>query len=167
VGKPPTLERADRLRFNEHEKAGAAMARDIMARLKYSNDEIEQVVALVQQHMAFKDVDKMRPATLKRFLRQPHFDEHLELHRLDCLASHGNLDNYEFCLAQLKSASPEALRPTPLITGADLIALGLEPGPQFKEILSEVEDRQLEGSLRDKEGAIRYVREWLAGRKRE
>ena len=164
VGKPPTLERADRIRFNEHERVGAEMTARIMARLKYSNEETERVLDLVRQHMVFKDAHHMRPATLKRFLRQPHFDEHLELHRLDCLASHGSLEAYDFCTAELQKQSVETLRPPPLLTGSDLIALGLTPGPQFKTILSAVEDRQLEGTLRDKEEALKYVRERLATR---
>ena len=164
IGKPATLEHADRIRFNEHEKVGAEMAERIMLRLKYPNEEIERVVSLVRQHMAFKDAQQMRPATLKRFLRQPHFAEHLELHRLDCLSSHGSLDCYELCAAELRKQSAETLSPPPLINGRDLIALGLSPGPRFKIILAEVEDKQLEGTLTDKEGALRYVRKWLESR---
>jgi poly(A) polymerase len=164
VGKPPTIEHADRIRFNEHERVGAELAEKIMARLKYSNEETDRVVELVRQHMVFKDADKMRPATLKRFLRQPHFSEHLELNRLDCLSSHGCLDAYEFCAAQLRKQSAETLRPPPLLTGKDLIALGLKPGPQFKAILSDVEDKQLEGTLKNHDEALRYVREMLANR---
>lgn len=162
VGKPPTFEQADRIRFNEHEKVGAAMTEQIMARLKYSNDETARVVDLVKQHMAFKDVERMRPATLKRFLRQPHFDEHLELHRLDCVASHGDLTAYEFCRERRAKLSKEVLHPPPLITGDDLIALGLNPGPRFKTILKDVEDRQLEGELKDKAAALEHVRKLLA-----
>ncbi|MCY3021386.1 MAG: CCA tRNA nucleotidyltransferase [Planctomycetota bacterium] len=162
VGKPATFEQADRIRFNEHERVGAEMAEKIMARLKYSSEEAERVSDLVRQHMIFKDAHRMRPATLKRFLRQPHFDEHLALHRLDCLASHGSLEAYDFCVAALQKQSTETLRPQPLITGRDLIALGLEPGPRFKAILAEVEDRQLEGTLTDKESALAHVRKMLA-----
>lgn len=164
IGKPATLEHADRIRFNEHEKLGAEMAERIMLRLKYPNEELERVVNLVRQHMVFKDAQRMRPATLKRFLRQPHFAEHLELHRLDCLASHGSLDCYDLCAAELKKQSTETLSPPPLINGRDLIALGLTPGPRFKTILSEVEDRQLEGALADKAGALAYVRKLLESR---
>src|SRR5580700_2326756 len=105
----------------------------------------------------------MRPATLKRFLRQPHFENHLELHRIDCLASHGSLSNYDFCAAQRKETPPEALNPPPLITGHDLIAMGLTPGPAFKQILREVEDRQLEGALKDREAALEYARKMAKG----
>jgi len=162
IGKPPTFTLTDRIRFNEHERVGAEMTSKIMRRLKYSNEEVERVVALVKGHMAFKDVDHMRPSTLKKFLRQQHFDEHLALHKIDCLASHGSLEAYDFCREQLGRESEETLRPAPLATGADLIALGLKPGPRFKQILQELEDRQLEGALKDKPSAIQFVREWLA-----
>jgi poly(A) polymerase len=158
VGKPPTFVQADRIRFNEHEKVGAEMTREIMTRLKYSNEEIDRVVSLVAQHMVFKDTDKMRPSKLKRFIRQPHFEEHLALHRADCLASHGDLTAYEFCSAKLKEAREEELHPEPLIDGNDLIALGLKPGPEFKTILQQVEDLQLEGSLTDRDAALEFVR---------
>jgi len=164
IGKPATFERADRIRFNEHEKVGAEMAERTMQRLKYSSEETELVVGLVRQHMAFKDAQRMRPATLKRFLRQPHFAAHLELHRLDCLASHGSLDCYDLCVAELRKQSAETLSPPPLINGHDLIALGLTPGPRFKTILAEVEDRQLEGTLTDRETALEYVRKLLESR---
>jgi len=158
VGKPPTFEISDRIRFNEHERVGADMSEQILKRLRYSNEEIERVCSLVRQHMAFKDTARMRPATLKRFLRQPHFEEHLALHKLDCSASHGDLSLHEFCSAELGKQSPATLRPPPLLTGADLIALGFSPGPEFKKILSELEDRQLEGELTDESSAREYVR---------
>lgn len=159
VGKPPTFQLSDRIRFNEHERVGADMTERIMQRLKYSNDEIERVTSLVRQHMVFKDTDKMRPAKLKRFLRQPHFDEHLALHKIDCLSSHKDLSAHDFCVAELARQPQEKLRPEPLVTGADLIALGLKPGPHFKTILTDIEDRQLEGTLTDKESALKFVRE--------
>lgn len=158
VGKPATFEFVDRIRFNEHERVGAGMTEKIMSRLKYSNEETERVVSLVRQHMVFKDAEKMREATLKRFLRQPHFDEHLELHRIDCLSSHGDLSLYEFCKNQKEQLTEEVLHPPPLITGFDLMALGLTPGPVFKKILKVVEDRQLEGALVDKDAALEFVR---------
>ena len=159
VGKPPTFQISDRIRFNEHERVGADMTEKIMQRLKYSNEDIERVVSLVRQHMVFKDTDKMRPSKLKRFLRQPHFEEHLALHKLDCMSSHQDLSAYDFCTAELSQQPPEKLRPDPLITGADLIALGLKPGPEFKAILTDIEDRQLEGTLTDKASALQYVRD--------
>lgn len=158
VGKPRTYTLTDRIRFNEHEKVGAAMTEEILERLKFSRDTIDRVVALVHQHMTFKDTRNMRPATLKRFLRQPHFDDHLALHKLDCLASHGDLSAHAFCSDELARETPASLRPTPLITGANLIALGLKPGPLFATILKDVEDRQLENSLTDETGALDYVK---------
>ena len=159
VGKPPTFVRAkDRIRFNEHEKVGADLTEQILRRLRYPNEVIDEVTALVRNHMVFKDVQRMRPAKLKRFLRMPHFEHHLELHRLDCLASHGDLGSYEFCQQELAQLSMEQLRPNPLLTGEDLKRLGLKPGPIFKQILSDLEDRQLEGVVTDRDTALAYVK---------
>jgi poly(A) polymerase len=159
VGKPPTFRVApDRIRFDGHVEVGVKMAVEICRRLRFSNDETGQILALVDNHMRFADVHRMKQSTLKRFLRLPAFDEHLELHRLDCLSSHGNLDAYDFSREQLHSIPPEAIRPTPLITGRDLIAAGYEPGPRFKEMLAAVEDAQLEGRLASSEAALEYVR---------
>jgi poly(A) polymerase len=108
--------------------------------------------------MRFADVQRMKQSTLKKFLRLAAFDEHLELHRMDCLSSHGNLDSYEYSRDQLQSIPPEAIRPTPLITGQDLIEAGYAPGPRFKEILSAIEDAQLEGRIATHAAAL----EWLA-----
>jgi poly(A) polymerase len=163
VGKPPTFQMADRIRFNQHEHVGAEMTRAIMARLKFSNEEIVRVESLVKQHMVYKDVQKMRPATLKRFLRQPHFDEHLALHKLDCMASHRDLKSYDFCRAELANAPAETLSPPPLLSGQDLIALGYSPGPRFKEILRAVEDKQLEGEISDRDTALAYVKAVYGG----
>ena len=161
VGKPPTYEFSDRIRFNEHEHIGADMTEKILTRLKYPNDVIQQAVSLVKQHMVFKDVTHMRPATLKRFIRQSHFEEHLALHRLDCIASHGDLSAFGFCQEEVNKQPPQALRPAPLITGVDLIGLGLTPGPKFKTILKEIEDRQLEGALTTKDAALACAREMI------
>jgi poly(A) polymerase len=162
VGKPPTFEAADRIRFNGHVEVGVRMAEEICKRLRYSTSETEQVMELVGNHMKFGHVHKMRQSTLKRFLRIPHFDEHMELHRLDCLSSHRNLQNYEFVRAKLAEAPAEVLRPPRLLTGDDLIAAGYQPGPAFAKILAEVEDAQLEGRVTTKEEALGYVREkWI------
>jgi poly(A) polymerase len=159
VGKPPTFRRApDRIRFDDHASIGAAMSREIARRLRMSNDEIEHIESLVAQHMKFPEVTNMRESTLKRFMRQSGFDEHLELHRMDCLASHGDLSLYNFTLEKLHSTPPEVIKPEPLITGADLIAAGYTPGPLFKQVLSEVEDLQLEGRLTSREEAMHHVR---------
>jgi poly(A) polymerase len=158
VGKPPTFRAApDRIRFDGHVEVGVKMAAEICRRLRFSNDETDQILALVDNHMRFGHVQRMNQSTLKKFLRLPAFKEHLELHRIDCLSSHGQLDAYEYSREQLRSLPPEAIRPTPLITGQDLIEAGYEPGPRFKEVLAAVEDAQLEGRLTSHEAAMEYV----------
>jgi poly(A) polymerase len=162
VGKPPTFSPASgpgtRIRFNGHEEVGARMAEHICQSLRFSNEETEQVESLVANHMRFKDVPKMRTATLKRFVRLPRFDEHMELHRLDCLASHGGLDSYTFVQRFLLETPVEKVYPPKLVTGDDLKGMGLVPGPRFKEILTAVEEAQLEGTLQDRESALEFVR---------
>jgi poly(A) polymerase len=159
VGKPPTFRVApDRIRFDGHVEVGVKMAAEICRRLRFSNYETDQILALVDNHMRFADVQRMKQSTLKKFLRMPAFNEHLELHRIDCLSSHGYLDAYNYSKEQLHSMPPEAIRPQPLIAGRDLIEAGYKPGPRFKEILTAVEDAQLEGRLTSREGAMEYVR---------
>ena len=159
VGKPPTFRVAERIRFDGHVEEGVRMAHDILNRLRFSRDQMEQVEALVANHMKFKDVPQMRESTLKRFLRMPCFEEHLELHRLDCLSSNKRLENYEMVKEKLGELPAEHLKPERLLTGADLIAAGYEPGPRFSEILSAVEDAQLEGRIRTAGEAMELVRE--------
>jgi len=159
VGKPLTYRVAGRIRFDGHVEEGVRLAGGILARLRFSRDQIEQVEALVANHMRFKDVDRMKESTLKRFLRLPGFAGHLELHRLDCLASHGNLDNYELVRRKLEELPAEQLKPPRLVTGDDLIAAGYTPGPRFSAILSAVEDAQLEGRLTSRDDALSWVRE--------
>jgi poly(A) polymerase len=159
VGKPPTFRIApDRIRFDGHVEVGVKMAAEILRRLRFSNYETDQILALVDNHMRFGDAQRMKQSTLKKFFRLPEFEEHLELHRMDCLSSHGQLDSYEYSREQMRSMPPEAIRPTPLITGRDLIEAGYEPGPRFKEILSAIEDAQLEGRLSTPDAAMEYVR---------
>jgi len=170
VGKPKTYRVADRIRFDEHDVAGAEMAVEIMTRLRFSGEEIRRVEALVRYHLRWRHVRHMRESKLKRFLAMEHFDEHMELHRLDCLASHGNLDNYEFVRRKLQEIPPEALKPKRLLTGHDLIRAGYRPGPAFAVILRELEDAQLEGRIRTSEEALAFVRalfEPPEGRRRE
>jgi poly(A) polymerase len=159
VGKPPTFRVApDRIRFDNHVEVGVKMAEEICRRLRFSNDETEQILALVDNHMRFGHVSRMKESTLKKFLRMPAFDEHLALHRADCLASHRNLSTYKF-IEQKRSEIPvEKMRPAPLVTGDDLIAAGHVPGPRFREILSAVEDAQLEGRLPSRDAALDFVR---------
>jgi len=164
VGKPATFRVApDRIRFDGHVEVGIKMGEAICRRLRFSNEDTEQILALIQHHMRFGQVLLMKESTLKKFLRLPRFDEHLELHRLDCESSHGLLTAYDFARDKLNSTPPEVMRPEPLINGNDLIAAGYSPGPQFKEILSAVEDLQLEGTLSNREQALRFVHEQFAG----
>jgi len=158
VGKPPTFRLADRIRFDGHAEVGAGMAVQILGRLRWSNREIRQVESLVANHLRFKDVRKMRESTLKRFLRQEGFAEHLELHRLDCAMSHRLLDNYEFVKRKSEELPREALKPRPLVTGHDLIAAGYHPGPAFSRMLAAIEDAQLEGQVGAREEALAWVR---------
>ena len=158
VGKPPTFRIApDRIRFDGHVEVGVKMAAEILRRLRFSNWETDQILALVDNHMRFGDVQRMKQSTLKKFFRLPAFEEHLELHRADCLSSNGQLDSYDYARAQMHSMPPEAIRPTPLITGRDLMVAGYAPGPRFKEILTAVEDAQLEGRVTSHEAAMEYV----------
>ncbi len=159
VGKPPTFRIAGRIRFDGHVEAGVKLTREILSRLRFSQREIARVEALVANHMRFKDVPQMRESTLKRFLRLPDFDEHLELHRLDCLSSHGKLSNYEMARAKRDEMPAEVLKPAPLLTGDDLIAAGYRPGPQFSKMLAVVEDAQLESRIQTREEALDLVRE--------
>jgi len=159
VGKPSTFRVApDRIRFDGHVEVGVRMAEAICHRLHFSNDDTKQIMALVANHMRFADAQKMKESTLKRFMRLPKFEEHLELHRIDCLSSHGNLGMYNFLRDRVLQSSEEEIRPSPLLNGKDLIQLGYSPGPEFREILSAVEDAQLEGSLHSREEALEFVR---------
>jgi poly(A) polymerase len=158
VGKPPTFRVADRIRFDGHVEEGVRLARGIMNRLRFSNEDMERVEALVANHMRFKDLGHMRDSTLKRFLRLPDFREHLELHRLDCLASNQRLESYELAKHKLRQFPDEHLQPAPLVTGEDLISAGYRPGPLFSTILTAVEDAQLEGRIHSAAEALALVR---------
>jgi poly(A) polymerase len=159
VGKPPTLSLRERIRFDNHVEVGAEMAQAVCARLRLSARETERVVELVRHHLRFKDFPRMRRSTQLRFLRMEGFDEHLELHRLDCLASHGDLSTYELARRILEETPVAQIKPAPLLGGDDLIAQGYTPGPLFKEILQTVEDAQLEGKLHTREDALRLLAE--------
>ncbi len=159
VGKPPTFRVAERIRFDGHVEEGVKLAHGILNRLRFSRDDMQRVEALVANHMRFKDAHRMKESTLKRFLRMPNFGEHLEMHRLDCLASNQDLENYELVKRKLEELPEEQLKPAPLVTGADLIAEGYEPGPRFAEMLAAVEDAQLEGRVGSREEALAMVRQ--------
>jgi poly(A) polymerase len=159
VGKALTRSEDEKgVHFYGHVQKGEEIADDIMQRLKFSRAQRETVLNLIHYHMVFMNVQKMRLGRLKRFLRMPDFNLHLELHRLDCLASHGMLDNYEFCRDQLQHLAEDDLHPPRLLTGNDLIALGFTPGKIIGEILQVLEDEQLEGRIRTTEEAENYVR---------
>ena len=158
VGKPSTFRVApDRIRFDGHVEVGVKIAEEICSRLRFSNHDAEQVLALIDNHMRFGHVSRMKESTLKRFMRLAGFEEHLALHRADSLASHGILTTYEFLREKLKETPVENFRPQPLITGNDLIEAGYAPGPRFSEILGAVEDGQLEGQFKSREAAMRFV----------
>jgi poly(A) polymerase len=163
VGKPPTFERAtDRIRFNEHDRVGAVIAEAILRRLRFPNNQIDQIVLCVAEHMRFQHVQQMRPAKLKRILARETFADELELHRIDCQASHRNLENYEFLKIKAAELPPDVVKPRPLLTGHDLLALGLKPGPKVGQILREVEELQLEERLKSKAEALAYAHQRVA-----
>ena len=157
VGKPPTFQVRDRIRFHNHTKVGREMAEEICRRLRFSSEQTKHIATLVADHHKFMHVQEMRPSKLKRFLRADRFEDHLELHRVDCLSCHGELDNYAFCKAALENLEPEQIRPVLLINGRDLIAMGYKPGPAFKEVLRAVEDAQLEGRVTQRDEALRLA----------
>jgi putative nucleotidyltransferase with HDIG domain len=160
IGKPPTQlfdAENDRIRFNGHDKVGADMAEEVMRRLRFSRHEIETVSEAVRNHMVFKDVQRMRPAKLKRFMARPNFDLELGLHRVDCLSSHGELDNHEFLQKKSEEFSQEPLIPVPLVRGDDLIALGIKPGPKIGKLLEAVQTAQLEGEISSREEALQLL----------
>ena len=161
VGKPRTsrTEPSGRIRFFGHEGVGARMAEEILRRLRFSNEQIEAVVACIANHMAFKDAPQMRVSTLKRLLARPTFAEELELHRVDCTASHGELDIHRFLLAKQTEFSKEEIKPKPWVTGHDLETLGMSPGPSMGKLLHQLMDEQLEGKFLDREAALARARE--------
>ena len=162
VGKPPTFHPAsatgDRIRFDGHAEVGVKMATAICHRLRFSNDDTQQILALVANHMKFKDVAQMRKSTLKRFVRLPAFSEHLELHRLDCLSSNGRIEAYQALKNFLADTPAEQVSPPRLLTGIDLQDMGYVPGPNFQGMLTALEDAQLEGQLQTKAQAILFIR---------
>ena len=161
IGKPatfrPAKETGDRIRFDGHVEVGMAMARKLLGKLRFSNGETEQILALVEHHMRFKDVGRMKPATLKRFVRLPRFEEHLDLHRLDCLSSHRNLAAYEFVKEFVSKTPPEVVRPPRLLDGNDVLGMGFPAGPVVGRILASVEEAQLNGELESAEQAKSFV----------
>jgi tRNA nucleotidyltransferase/poly(A) polymerase len=158
IGKPPTLTISDRIRFSNHQHVGAKMAQQVLARLKAPNSLTAAVCECIDNHMNFMNVTKMRLSTLKKFLSRPTFEDEMELHRVDCLASHGDISNYEFLRQKQREIPVDEVRPAPLLTGKDLIAMGHVPGPEFKKILGEAYDAQLEGTISTQEQAIEWAK---------
>lgn len=169
VGKPGTYAVKDdgRITFYEHEHLGAKMTEDILRRLRFSNQEIDIVVSCVQNHMKFGHVQHMRSGKLKQFMSRDHFDTELELHRIDCLSSHGKLDNYEFLKKKKIEFAEENLRPKPLLDGNDLIQLGLLPGPLMKVLLNESYDKQMDGEIKARDEALNFARIRIAELKKQ
>ena len=167
VGKPPTFRAPNpadakpRIRFNGHADVGATIARHILNRLRFSNSDIDQIVSLVANHMRFGDVKSMKQSTLKRFFRLQDFREHLALHHLDVTSSHNLLGMYDYAKTNYEAAPVEDHRPALLLTGRDLIEAGLKPGPRFKQLLADIEDAQLEGTIHTRDEAINLLRELL------
>lgn len=165
IGKPATFtppdpkRPGDRIRFNGHVEVGVAIARTILNRLRFSNEECTQILALIRHHMQFGDAQKMKQSTLKRFLRLPRFDEHLALHHADVMSSHRMLDMYEYAKENYEQLGEEEIKPRLLVTGEDLIRMGYKPGPRFREMLTAAEDAQLEGAVTTREAGLELVRE--------
>ncbi|WP_446744952.1 CCA tRNA nucleotidyltransferase [Silvibacterium acidisoli] len=159
VGKPATFQRGpDRIRFNGHPEVGVKISEAICRRLRFSNEESAQIALLVENHMRFGDVKKMKESTLKRFFRLNNFPEHLALHKMDASASIGILDLYEYAKERFEQSSVEEVKPVLLVTGRDLIAEGWKPGPRFKELLALAEDAQLEGRISSREEGLELIR---------
>ncbi|MFP4502141.1 MAG: CCA tRNA nucleotidyltransferase [Candidatus Hydrogenedentota bacterium] len=164
VGKPPTQTHEDRIRFNDHDKVGARMTEKICRRLRLSNEQMHEVVWLVEQHMRLAAVPEMRESKRRRFVREPLFPKLEALCRADAVASHGKLDTLQWIAAYRANLGDEALRPKPLLTGKDLIAMGYTPGPGFGALLQALEDAQLEGTISTRPEAEQFVREqWPPG----
>lgn len=161
VGKPDTFRIAERIRFDGHVEKGIEIARSLLTRLRFPNQVIKGAEALIANHMKFMEVPRMRESTLKRFMRLPDFEEHMQLHRLDCLSSHGGLDNYEFVRRKQEELPLEQLKPPPLLTGRELIAAGYRPGPMFGIVLGEIEDAQLEGRITSADEALQFAKSKL------
>ncbi|MBX3459740.1 MAG: CCA tRNA nucleotidyltransferase [Planctomycetes bacterium] len=163
IAKPPTMRHeGERITFHGHDKLGGEMAVKVMQRLRYPGEVMERVKSLIDDHLKFINVPKMKTATLKRLLRKPHFDEDLELHRIDCLAGPNRLGTYHLVKQRLaefeRQGAERALRPKVPIDGRDLIAMGLQPGPKFKELLHALEDEMLEGRVSTRDEAVAFVK---------
>ena len=165
VGKPPTFsDEGDRIHFYNHPNVGAQIARHMLTRLRFSNQEIEDIVSCVDNHMKFANVKEMRIGKLKQFVARENFSVELEMHKIDCLASHGKLELYRFLKRKLKEFEREGLKPKRLIDGNDLISIGIEPGPIMKEILEEAYALQLEGKLSSRDAVLDWAKKRFVGK---
>jgi poly(A) polymerase len=167
VAKPVTATRDPQtgaIHFYDHEKVGAEMATRILTRLRFPKKQIQEIVACVRHHMQFKDARQMRKATLRRMLLRPTFPLELELHRLDCLGAHGRLDIYEFLRAEAEALARQPQIRPPLVTGHDLIQLGMKPGPALGRLLAEIRELQLQDELKTRTAALRWAKRRLAAR---
>ncbi|MDR0361714.1 MAG: HD domain-containing protein [Planctomycetota bacterium] len=162
IGKPPTFSVSDRIRFNNHDKEGALMATEALRRLRRPRRLIETVSDLIARHMHFANLRKMRNSKLRRWLADPGFPAHLELHRLDCMASHRMLANWQFGLEAWRKELATPPPHEPIIGGRDLIALGMTPGPETGRLLARIEDARLEGEISDREEALATARAYIS-----
>ena len=159
IGKPDTYDKTDRIRFNRHEYVGANKTEKICKRLKFSNKQTELIVSLVKEHMKFGNIKNMKKSTFKKFVSMENFNDHLKLHKADCLGSHGDLSLYDFTLQKLDQLKNEPILPKPFLNGNDLINLGIKPGPIYKSILSQIFDDQLEGNIKSRDEALIKLKE--------
>lgn len=160
IAKPATQkwdEEAKRFRFNNHAQIGAQMAEHILRKLRYPNEVIRRVTEVIGHHMDFMHVQQMRQAKLRRFIGREHFEDELALHRVDCLGSHGKLDNWEFLNAEIAALENEPAVPPRLLTGQQLLQLGYPAGKRMGQILRAAQDLQLEGTLRSPEEALSWA----------
>ena len=168
IAKPVTAEKdlaTGKIHFYGHEKIGADIARTILNRLRFPKKQIDKIVACVLHHMQFKDVKQMRKSTLRRLLLRETFPLELELHKLDCLGSHGDLELYDFLIQQAEELKKKpAIRP-PLLTGKDLIALGMKSGKELGALLHEIREKQLQDELKNKREAKSWVTKQIANHK--
>lgn len=163
VGKPRTITIDGRIRTPRHDEVGAEIARAVMERLRFSRREIDLVGTLVGRHMMFKDLPHMREARLRRFLAAPEFPDLLELHRVDCAASHGDLSAHDWARAQAARVAAEPPPPRRLLAGEDVLARGVPPGPRVGVLLRAVDDARLEGRVRTRDEALALLEALIAG----
>jgi len=164
IGKPATARTDEngRVRFNRHAAHGETLTRQILARLRFPTAQIDAIAHCVGNHMRFMDVQKMRRATLRKLVGAPTFATELALHRLDCLASHGKMDNFEFLQKTLQEFESEPVMPPPWISGRDIMALGVAQGPLVGKWKKRAYDMQLEGEAASREDLLAWLQKEIA-----